>query len=292
MKTVIETLQTAILRYRRIFYLPNSGNAGDALINMGFYSVAKKIGLAFEEITSNFNCENLDREDLVILPGGGYIVPYWGAGSKTLQRLTTYRFPLLLLPQSVDGREEILSLLRPMDTLFLRERYSYDYAQSLDLKCALSMDHDLAFSVEAADILSFGTIFPRPSIRNFRKIARIGYHYGRSRFIGRLAAWRTDGESLLREKKPKINDISLLTKFGTTNQEMNRCTAQWLLKTLSWYDVVETDRLHVCIACALVGTRVILHLNAYHKIKGVFEYSIQPDPRYAHLVALAANERT
>jgi len=259
--------------YKRVYFRPNPGNAGDALINVGFYSCAERCGLEYAEITTDFDYSCLDSEDLVILSGGGNIVPYWEAGSELIVELTKYQFPLLLMPQSVEGREEILRLLRPKDILLLREEYSFEYAKSLGLECSIGLDHDLAFSVNAEDILKSFKLPPLRG-RNIRKMLYILFHFIRSRFFGDLKALRTDRESRFPGKKRKINDVSSLARFGTGSKELNYCSSYWMLKILSWYKVIETDRLHVFVACSLLGKQVVLHSNSYHKIKGVYNYSI------------------
>lgn len=292
MDTVIETLEWAATHYRKIYFLPNSGNAGDSLINTGFYAAAQETGLIYEEISADFDFHKLDGNDLLILSGGGGIVPYWEGASKKIQQLTKHSFPLLLMPQSVDGRKETLSLLRPMDKLFLRESYSYNYAQSLHLKCEILLDHDLAFFNNARNLVNARLGVAKTSIRNTRNYLRIFFHYLRSLLIDRLPAFRTDNESRHKERHRKLYDISLITKFGTKTQEQNQRSASWLVRVMSWYKVVETDRLHVCIACVLAGTKVKLHFNNYHKIKGVYEHSIQPNHKYSSLVTLCENETT
>lgn len=263
---VVRALEYA-KRYRRIYFRPNPGNSGDALINVGFYSCAERCGLEYSEIADDFDYSALGSEDLVILSGGGNIVPYWSAGSELIQELTKYDFPLLLMPQSVEGREDILRLLRAKDVLILREEYSYKYAQSLGLECALGLDDDLAFSVNPEDVLKSFHL-PPLKVRNIRKALYILYHFIRSRFKGELKALRTDRESRFPGKKKKINDVSSLARFGTGSKKLNYCSSYWMLKILSWYKVVETDRLHVFVACSLWKSRLFCIAIAIIKLKG------------------------
>lgn len=290
MSTVIEQLQLARTQHRKIYFRPNAGNAGDALINVGFYSLAARVGLPYTEIADDFDYASINREDLLILSGGGTIVPYWRAGSDLLRRLTQFNFPLMLMPQSIAGRQEILSLLRPRDVLFLREPYSYDYTQSLGLRCRVLRDHDLAFAADPG-LLNQPLPRPRLSVKHSRKMLQLAYHYLRSRLTPSLVALRTDRESRLPGRAKPINDISAIARFGTRTRALNLFSARWLLKALSWYNTVETDRLHICLGCLLVGTKVVLRENAYHKIRGVFEYSIRPHPTYAPLVSFLEPDR-
>lgn len=262
--------------YERVFFRPNPGNAGDSLINAGFYECAKSCGLDYIEIVGDFDYSSLRERDLVILSGGGNIVPYWQAGSDLIKELTQYNFPLMLMPQTVAGREDVLRLLRKEDVLFLRERFSFDYASSLDLKCKVLLDHDLAFSLRVGRVME-RCFFPRLSTKNLRKLIYIFYHYVRSRFVAELKAFRTDRESIRPGRYRKINDISSLAKFGTGSADLNYCSSYWMLKILSWYKLVETDRLHVFVACVLLGKKVTLHSNSYYKNRGVYDHSISGD---------------
>lgn len=288
MQTVLEALEEAKNTYTKIYFRPNSGNAGDSLINVGFYSVADTLGLDYEEIHDDFPYETLGKKDLVILSGGGNIVPYWNGGSDLIRQLTQYAFPLMLMPQSIEGREDVLRLLRKQDMLFLREKYSLNYALSLKLMCSLSIDDDLAFSANLGMLRNQGRVSEILKSGKVRKISYILYHFLRSRFSKKLIALRTDRESKISDRrKKKINDISRVAKLGTRDRSLNILSSYWFVKILSWYDVVETDRLHVFVGCVLVGRKVILHENAYHKIKGVYEYSILPNPKYAPLVSFS-----
>jgi len=287
-ETVVDALRTASTTYRKLYYRPTTGNAGDALINVGFYSICDAIGISFEEVGNDFDYGSIRENELLILSGGGYIVPYWDGGSELIHQVTQFDFPLLMLPQSIQGREDVLRRLRPQDTLFLREKYSFEYARSLGLECALGVDHDLAFAVDADAVLKeTPALPPNRRLRDCRKLGYCKYHEFRSTFISALDAFRTDIESARPGKKSRINDASLVAKFGTATRAENFYSAKRLLSMLSRYRRVRTDRLHVMIGCVLVNTPVTVFDNAYHKIRGVHEYSIAPFPDRSRLVSLS-----
>ena len=271
-ETVAQALEYA-KGFERVYFRPNPGNAGDSLINAGFYECAKISGLEYVEIVGDFDYSGLRSADIVILSGGGNIVPYWQAGSDLIAELTQYEFPIILMPQTVAGREDVLRLLREKDVLFLREGFSFDYARSLSLKCKICLDHDLAFSVNVEKILE-APVLPSFSTKNLRKFFYISYHFFRSFFVGELKAFRTDRESARSKKGRKFNDISSLAKFGTASADLNYCSSYWMLKILSWYKSIETDRLHVFVASVLLNKKVVLHKNSYYKNEGVYAYSI------------------
>ena len=223
MSTVVEQLQRARTRHRKIYFRPNAGNAGDALINVGFYSLAARVGLPYTEI-GDFDYASHKREDLLILSGGGTIVPYWRAGSDLLRHLTQFNFPLMLMPQSIAGRQEILSLLRPQDVLFLRESYSYDYAQSLGLQCRVLRDHDLAFATYP-DLLNQPLSRPQLSVKHSRKMLQLAYHYLARGSPPRGLPLRTIVNAPPGCAKP-INDISTIADFGTRTRALNLFSAR------------------------------------------------------------------
>ena len=69
-----------------IYYYPNNGNAGDALINMGFYTLAKKYNVHFVEINKN-EINKVREEDVLLIAGGGALVPEWGSTTDLIANL-------------------------------------------------------------------------------------------------------------------------------------------------------------------------------------------------------------
>ena len=287
MSAVIDVLNKA-KRHGQVYFRANEGNAGDSLLNFGFYSLAKKIGLFYEEIYDGFDYGAISENSVLILSGGGNIVPYWEGGSNLLRKIAKYNFPLIMLPQSIEGRPEVLRLLRKKDVLILREKFSYEYAVSLGLECKLYIDHDLAFFVDLDFLYEFKRVFPPQfNLTNVQKMLKVYYQIIRSVFYRELKALRTDHESILGIGAKKINDISRIAKFGTKGIFENAYSSISLLNIVSRYKLVETDRLHVFIACMLAGTKVRLRDNKYYKIKGVYEYSVKTSEPYSHLVDYA-----
>ena len=285
MTTVREFLTQAKDERRRLFFRPELGNAGDALINAGFYTLARRLGLDYVEITGGRRAvPELGREDLLILAGGGSLSSHWDIGEQTLDSLTCFDVPLLLLPQSLQGRENVLARLREQDTLFVREEYSLRYARSLHLACPVHLDHDMALSLDTALVLATPVRHLPRSRDDLRRAAAFARHRVRARRGLPLTAWRSDSEATSDRQARRRDDLSALADFGTLDRAANLRSARKMLEVISWYDSVETDRLHVGVGAALLGKPVTLHANAYHKIRGVYEYSLRDDPRYSPLV--------
>ena len=284
--SIEEVLAQAAAGHRRLFFRSQPGNAGDALINAGFYGVAERMGLRYTEIRRNRQeLTEVTGDDLVILTGGGSLSDHWDFGAPTLTALTAQDFPLLLLPCSLRGNEDALRTLRAGDTLMTRERYSYDYAQSLRLRCRILLADDMAFHADVAQILRTPP-WRRPRTRDdLRRAAAFGQHRLQAVRGRSLQAWRTDAEaSYDASGNQRRYDISSLADFGTLDRRSSLYSAQWLLRVAGWYRQVATDRLHMGIACLLMGTPVTLYANDYHKIRGVYEHSIAPYPHRSRLV--------
>lgn len=288
MTTVREALLEARQRHRRIYFRPGLGNAGDALISAGFYALAEELALDHVEVPGAHAAPpDLSADDLLVLMGGGWLTSHWDFGPRLIDTLTSRDAPLLLLPQSLLGHEETLRRLRPQDTLFTRERYSHDFARSLDLRCRVELDHDMALHVDPERLPA--RLLPRwPGLALARNDARrfvaLGMLRAQAARHPDLAAWRTDVESDGSHGARWRSDVSLVANFGTADRRAVLTSTGWLFRALSWFRRVETDRLHVGVAAALLGMPVQFHANAYHKVRGVYEYSLRDDPRFAGLV--------
>lgn len=285
-------LERARTAYDRIFYRSNPGNAGDSLINAGFYALADDVGLRFTQIVEpHFDYAEISADDLVIVAGGGGISSHWPFGGRAVRRVTSLPSAALLLPQSLQSADDLLALLRPGDTLFVRDRYSLEYAQSLDVRCALELDHDVAFSATPGVLAGGDRLRPPTGPGDTRRLAGILYHLARARRQEHLDAWRTDSEATGAHTGRWRDDLALLTGFGTRDRDLNLYSARWLTTVVSQYGSVSTDRLHVAVAAMLMGTPVTMHANNYHKIRGVYEYSIADDPARRALVRFADEDR-
>jgi exopolysaccharide biosynthesis predicted pyruvyltransferase EpsI len=89
-----------------------------------------------------------------------------------------------------------------------------------------------------------------------------------------LNAFRTDREST-RVARPAENfDLSYLYVGWVAPEGFARAAAREFLAIADRYDEIRTNRLHVAIAGALLGKRVLLHDNSYGKNRAVWEHSL------------------
>ena len=86
---------------------------------------------------------------------------------------------------------------------------------------------------------------------------------------GRLNAFRTDAESTGFPKPPGNLDVSLWG--GSDGGEL-------LIRTVSDYREIHTDRAHVAICAAMLGKETHVYPNNYHKVRGIYEFSLREKP--------------
>jgi hypothetical protein len=250
------------------------GNAGDSLINLGAIKVFQNLQTRCQIVPSGMRAE----ADVCALVGGGYLRKGSLARHDVIRDAVRDSDQLVLMPQSLDGHHPVLELLRSQDILVLRDKVSYQNASGLGLRCGLALDHDSAFELTAPEVLGMS---PDPVPAGWKYVVRRGllrWHFMRARTKRRLDAWRTDGERFAPRLRLVHNDVSLISKFGTETVGQNVRSAQALLEVVGRYRSVRTDRLHVMIACIMMGVPVEVWANSYHKVWGVYEMSVQGFP--------------
>ncbi|MEV7631645.1 polysaccharide pyruvyl transferase family protein [Microbacterium sp. NPDC089318] len=259
------------------------GNAGDALIDLGFFDLARKTDLKYEVV-------NLDRADPgrpLILSGGGGLVEEWGAaGSRTIvERLKGRPGPLVILPQTVRGNIDLLSSLGENVTLFTRENQSFKHVREHATGGAtVLLDHDMAFNLDARRFLQQGRA-SLPAVRSAKDAVRLALYATarmRSRTFSTIVVRRKDVESATGSRSLRVyNDLSFVTAFRGYDEATVRNTGKLLLEVIDGYQKVTTDRLHVGIGAFLLGKSVTFVNNSNSKIKGIYEFSMASSEKVA-----------
>lgn len=264
----------------KIYYYPNNGNAGDALINMGFYTLAAKYNLNYELISYDL-IHKIKDGDYVLVAGGGCLVPEWDSTPKFVRAINQLliKVKLVILPHSIREVDEIITNLPDNTIIFCREKYSYDYCCSKSNASEVYLDDDIAFFTDL-------NIFKKPNSPDFKLninykniIRKIFIYYHKIFSIKRniIFAMRTDKESndKINVKRILINDFSLVSSFGAGEYQESLYSSREFLNLINLYDEIHTDRLHVSIGAALLGKKVIIYNNGYYKCKGVYEKSMK-----------------
>lgn len=261
-----------------IYYYPNNGNAGDALLNMGFYELASKYNINYIEIKRDFVNE-IKNNDILLIAGGGAMVPEWGATTELVKNLNK-NTQLVILPQSIRGVDEVIKNLPEKTIVFCREKYSYEYCLKKSNAEKVYLENDIAFHCDVGKIQSLDKIKPNYSAKDYVRMFFLLTHSLKKRFTPKVYAMRVDKEknSNLSVPRTLMNDFSLIANFGSGNFNESIYSANKFLEVINLYDEIHTDRLHVAIGACLLGKKVIVYNNGYYKCKGVYEQSMKNFP--------------
>lgn len=259
-----------------IYYYPNNGNAGDALLNMGFYALAKKYNIHFVEINKN-EINKVREEDVLLIAGGGALVPEWGSTTDLVEKLNK-KIKLIIFPQSIRDIDSVISNLPENTTVFCREKYSYQYCLEKSNVKSIFLENDIAFYCDLNEILDSKIRMQFFSKKNIARHVILKGHKIRSYFRHDIIfAMRVDKEKNDNLNVPRklINDFSIVASFGSGNYKQSLYSARKFLTLINLYDEIHTDRLHVAIGAALLGKKVKIYNNGYYKCKGVYEKSMK-----------------
>lgn len=277
----------------RLVYVPNRGNAGDALIASAAWQF-------FDELPQPPVClpiEELRPGDRAIFSGGGVFVPEYPDGARWLRQFAEADLSrLLILPQTFRGIDSALAELGPQTTLFCREWVSHDYARQAAPQCQVVFAPDLALGLDIAALRArvaqaesgralrdkLALLYSSPARRYRRwqqKLSRL-----KPDAEGRLQVYRTDAERTpAGGDQAQFSDLSNF--YGSDYRDRTECDriTRDLFGLLDTAKLVETNRLHVGIGAALLGKEVMLHDNSYGKIRAIYEASLRewPNVRFA-----------
>lgn len=282
-------MRIQILEYLRelaaesdIVYCPNGGNAGDAMIASATYDLFAETGVSF----TLFDPEHFDpKGKTLVYGGGGNLVPLYPSARTFIERYHRSVRRLIVLPQTIQGHEDLLAGLGANVDLLTRETVSYDYVKRVTSGPRVFLADDLALSLCPSTYLvkqeGWLRLIRKQKNRLYRK-AKWGVILAReycrrkcSPAAGEvLQAFRIDKERT-RKTLPWSNvDVSRLLKNKNLSPVQAACTTQMLLRFIDNYQEVQTDRIHVAIAAALLGKQVKMYANNYYKCEAVYQYSL------------------
>ena len=289
----VEEFFSQIPKDRTIYYRANPGNAGDALIATGAL-------LLFEKLSLNVELINLNSFDakgkIVVYAGGGNLVGIYPEARTFFEKFHKDAEQLILLPHTVFKNEDLIPKLGSNVTIFAREKISYEHLCKHKTKAKIYIDHDLALRIDAGKLLNkslpgitevcfrkikykvlkdWESYSAVPSIKLMLK--NTFFEIKSSLFLksGVGIFFRSDIEAFDRKVPKNNSDLSVIYEHGTKNWSLTTYTAVRMLKYIDRFKVVKTDRLHVCIAAALLGKNVEFYPNSYYKCKAVYEFSLK-----------------
>lgn len=256
--------------------IPEHTNIGDSIItlavekflerNLSDYEVIK-VSTKEYFINKEILYDNINREDIVLITGGGFLGDLWFDGELVLDVLKLFRHnKCIILPQSLwfieesgSYRSELGKLLSSHDNVKVcfREKYSYVRAKDTFGGIEQHLIPDMALYLQNDNM-----------------------HLGRQ---GIALCLRSDKESILtdedkqfvvdflEDKKETIVHMSMHTDEFFADMEKEDIVAG-KLREISTYELVVTDTLHCMISCVITGTPCIALNNLTSKVSGVYEW--------------------
>jgi exopolysaccharide biosynthesis predicted pyruvyltransferase EpsI len=272
----------------RVLFIPNLGNAGDSLHNLGALTLLDRLRLDYETGDDASDA----RGRVVVLGGGGSLVQPYRKLHRLIDRIAPAAAALVVLPQSVRAWPETLAALGPNAVVFARDLPSLGYLEAHLTRAWPGLSHDLAFMLDPEDFDSLRqpltsyldrTRLRRQLVRMIRMVA-----LARARARGGaalLSAMRTDLEAAQGQVRPAEN-FDLAQMFAADDMAPWSCavTARALRAAIAPYAAVQTDRLHVAILATLMRKQVRMLDNSYGKNSAVFAHSMRG--RFANLTFL------
>jgi exopolysaccharide biosynthesis predicted pyruvyltransferase EpsI len=265
-----------------VAYCPNPGNAGDALIAQATFQAFRACGIRYRLVD---RLRFVPQGEVVFFGGGGNLCSYYGDARQFIQRVHRSAGKLVLLPHTIERNEDLLGELGPNVDLICREEVSYRHVQHHAKAANVLLADDMAFVLQLDEL--FQAPLRRPWHRSpliakpglSRRKGRALLAYLRTRALafstGQLAAFRVDREATALAL-PRYNyDISAAFTYGVDNEYAVLVATIHLLRLVRACNRLQTNRLHVAIAGALLGREVRFYANSYYKNRAVYEFSMQ-----------------
>jgi len=276
-----------------IVYFPNPGNAGDSVIASATYQVFDRLGLRYT--TPRFGrCDLQGR--VVIYGGGGNLVSPGSFSTRLMTAVHTQARRFIVLPQTVKSVTPLLQACGNNVEIICREAVSFDYVRANAPRAQVHLMDDMAFSLDV-DTLLHSTPEHSPlgrlvsvlwaktfEQRNVPALDDVFRAFGLRQLLAgldqragesELYCFRTDGEKTEIALPPSNIDLSEVFKFGVETKEVAFLSAASVLRYLSHFKTVHTNRLHMAISSALLGLNVRFHANDYYKCRAVYEQSMR-----------------
>lgn len=261
-----------------ILFAINNGNAGDSLIAAATFQVLRNAGVRCRPLEHRYRGPKT-RDAIVLYSGGGNLIPLYEGARNFIAAHHRRARRLILLPHTIEGNTDLLGELGPNVDLIARERRSFEHIRAHAPEARHHLMHDIALGLDLDELrrgplrLSASPL----SLRGAARVVRQGLRrLGKPRPPGGrvLNAFRTDKEATGIEIPAGNFDLSSIYFHWVAPEMFARLASRDFLAIADRYDEIRTNRLHVGIAGALLGKRVVLHDNSYGKNRAVWEYSL------------------
>ncbi|MBL0730697.1 polysaccharide pyruvyl transferase family protein [Piscinibacter sp. HJYY11] len=261
----------------RLLYVPNEGNAGDALIAAGTWQFFDDLGLK----PRYARVREIRRGDALVYAGGGNLVPEYESASRFLERcLEVGVSSVIVLPHTIRGHEALLKRLDERFTLVCRDQASIARVQATGTGAQVLYAPDMALYIDVPRLFERCASYRGPALW-----ARMAHHdrlvpYLRWRLALALRqppehlhldVIRVDAEAIAALPGDKRWDMSNLYGSKFRLREESDLVSRDFLRFFGQLVAVRTNRLHAGVAAALMGCEVTYLDNSYGKIGAVYD---------------------
>lgn len=275
-------LREALLAVReskpsRLLYLPNEGNAGDALIAAGTWQFFDDLDLA----PRYARVRDIRAGDALIYAGGGNLVPEYHSCQWFLERcLEVDVASVFVMPHTIRGHEALLQRLDERFTLACRDMASLERVQQTGTKARLLFAPDMALYIDVPRLFRRcdayrGAAFWWRMARHNRLLPYLRWRWALGRRVpprhGRLDVIRVDAEATASHPGDRRWDMSNLYGSKFNLREESDLVTRDFLRFFGQLNSVRTNRLHAGVAAALMGCEVTYLDNSYGKISAVYD---------------------
>jgi len=270
-----------VIAKEEFLYLPPIGNSGDGVIACSTYQAFARLGCRYRVIEAAVP-PSVTAERIVVVGGGGSLVPLYDRTSNFILSHHRAAARIIVLPSTIRGNEDLIANARNV-TFYFRDQESIEYVRSLSPTTDARFAHDMALMLDLDELAGNSRRWrsdgfsPRQlnrlMIRPF--LASVSFRYRNRRTPNSLSAFRLDPEKT-EQAIPKTNlDVSgVLGRSQNFTEAESRLVSNNMVRFLSRFTEVSTNRLHVAITAALLGVRVNLFDNSYGKNLAVYESSL------------------
>lgn len=257
-------------------FMPNHGNLGDLLIDVATRQLFKKWNLPAVQSP----CPHL------VYGGGGRFVPFYGPLDALRDLLTAPHIKrCIILPHSFFEVDDFVRALDERHIVFCRDAASLAYCQSLNNKALFLPAHDMALCLDPSLLCQEPAESEDASLLAWEKslhsaIRQSAFRMNENGVSLKCAFFPRIGKERALPATTEMGvDLSGLWTGSGNGSPRQFQMIRKLLDGLSTFDVVFSDRLHLCISAFFAGCRVCLLDNNYGKLSGVYHQSLSSHPR-------------
>lgn len=281
MKLDIKKYLKSLPKDEPVYYFPNPGNGGDSLIACATFQALDEADISYLQFKEGCGARG---KTLLCFPGGNFISHYPNT-REFVEAHHQIAKRIIILPSTIFGHRDLLEQLGSNVDIILREDVSYDYVLSAAHRANIYKADDMALSRNLGQVLNqvpiLFSVWMTATIPS-RRIQRGNYFEIQQYFknltnrndSGILNAFRTDREKTDIQIPQGNLDIAEFFAYGTTRNRSIYATHR-LLNFINQYSKIRTNRLHTCIAGALLGKEVEFYANNYWKCEAVYKFSIK-----------------